>query len=463
MHKIIHYIYDSGNINIDIELYIFFSIKSIIEICNPDFIYFYYINLPIGKLWNNIKTKLTLKKINIPFQQFDKYKKSIIYKNLINIGGIYIDKYTLLINSIDKLFSYNFIKSTNDEIICCHKNSNLVIKNHDDIILNYNNSYDNIYNFIFKEIIDYSFGDYFYLIKNCYFINIENNKNNLQNINLYDIFNKITIYNLLIRHILIYNIIKNEIYYNNINNNSKLYLINNIDVIYWINLEKSLYRRSKMTQILNNFHNIQNIRINAYDGSNEENIKEKYFYCTSNIYPKYSNKEYAILLSHLTAIETYLNTDSNNNKYGIALICEDDLSLDFINYWNIDIKTLVENAPVDWDILMLGYFSLNINRKKLYEKWNNEWSAISYLIKYENIHKINNLKINNKWICNENDLMVSDNYIFSKLNTYVYKYPFFTFPNNNNSTLHHDHLDYHKIYKISNYITLENIYELYCD
>jgi GR25 family glycosyltransferase involved in LPS biosynthesis len=152
-----------------------------------------------------------------------------------------------------------------------------------------------------------------------------------------------------------------------------------------------------MTQILNNFNNIQNIRINAYDGSIIENINEKYFYCTSNIYPKYSNKEYAILLSHLTAIETYLNTDFNNNKYGIALICEDDLSLDFINYWNIDIKTLLENAPVDWDILMLGYFSLNINRSNLYEKWNNEWSAISYLVKYGN--KINKRTFGNFSFC----------------------------------------------------------------
>jgi two-component system cell cycle response regulator CtrA len=49
-----------------------------------------------------------------------------------------------------------------------------------------------------------------------------------------------------------------------------------------------------MIQILNNF-NIENIRINAYDGNVEENINKKYFYNPNNIYPKYSNKEYAIL------------------------------------------------------------------------------------------------------------------------------------------------------------------------
>ena len=57
-----------------------------------------------------------------------------------------------------------------------------------------------------------------------------------------------------------------------------------------------------------------------------------------------------------------------------------------------------------------------------------------------------------KWKCCSNDLMVSDNYIFSKVNTYIYKYPYFTFPNDNDSTLHSDHLNYHKIYKNCNYL-----------
>jgi hypothetical protein len=71
------------------------------------------------------------------------------------------------------------------------------------------------------------------------------------------------------------------------------------------------------------------------------------------------------------------------------------------------------------------------------------------------------MKKDNKWICNENDIMVSDNYIFSKLNTYFYKYPYFTFPNENDSTFHDDHIQYHKIYKLMNYITHEKICEKY--
>lgn len=155
-------------------------------------------------------------------------------------------------------------------------------------------------------------------------------------------------------------------------------------------------------------------------------------------------------------------------KYGVALICEDDLSLDFSKYWCNDIKTVIDSAPADWDIIMLGYFSLNLNRHELFTNWANEWSAIAYLVRYEKLaSKIESLKstidskTNRKWKCTEHDLMVSDNYIFCKFNTYVYKYPYFTFPNDNDSTFHEDHLNYHRIYKQSNYITLEGLYDMY--
>ena len=212
-----------------------------------------------------------------------------------------------------------------------------------------------------------------------------------------------------------------------------------------------------MIQILDNFPNIKSERISAIDGSLVQDINISYFYSENNIYPKYSNKEYAILLSHLNTIYEYANTDSILNKYGVALILEDDLSLDFINYWEKDIATIIKEVPEDWDIIMLGYFSLNLNRKETYQKWNNEWSAIAYLVNHKNIQKIGNLRMNEKWICNEYDLMVSDNYIFSKFNTYVYNRPYFTFPNDNDSTFHSDHLHYHKIYKICNYIILNNL------
>jgi hypothetical protein len=322
--------------------------------------------------------------------------------------------------------------------------------------LKYYNNTDYLNDILCKEIYDYSFANYFHLINNCYFLNFYDNIN-LKKISIYDIFNKITIYNLLARNSLTYNLM------NNINeikiNDSNFNFINNIDTIYWINLEDSIIRKKNMMNLLKNF-NVKNIRINAVDGSIEHNINRKYFYNIDGCdkYPNYTNKEYAILLSHLNIIEKYAMLEESTLEYGVALICEDDLSLDFINYWGKDIKSIIDEAPSDWTIIMLGYFSTNLNYKELYSKWNNEWSAISYLINHKNLKdKIFNFKKDGKWICKENDLMVSDNYIFSKFNTYVYKYPYFTFPNNNDSTFHSDHLNYHKIYKNCNYLTLNDI------
>jgi hypothetical protein len=245
------------------------------------------------------------------------------------------------------------------------------------------------------------------------------------------------------------------------NYNQKLNLVNNVDIILWINLDNSIDRYKNMTNLLNNFK-IENRKISAINGDDIDDIKYKYFFSENDIFPNYSNKEYAVLTSHLNTIETFSKIDKKYLKYNIGLICEDDLSLDFIKYWNIDFKNIIENAPSNWEIIMLGYFSLDLNFTENYKKWDSEWSAISYLIKYDNLsEKLEKLKNGDKWICDEYDVMVSDNYIFSKFNTYVYKYPFFTFPNNNDSTFHKDHVDYHRIYKISNYIVHEKIYEEY--
>jgi len=475
---IFHYIYIE---NIDLKEYQYFSIKSIIEFHNNPYIYIhYYDEIPCGFLWNKILDKIKFIKIKIPKKIHNKYKNAIIYKILYDYGGIYLDFKTLLLNSLDTYLNNDIIHSCDNSLIGVIKNNDIIysifdfyqnnpyeiydLSNTDIklIELNYNISDDNINYLMTNEIYDYSFSQYFHIVNNCFlfsFKNFDDDKLNILNMDF--IFNKITVYDLLIRKIITYN------YFNNLHTykelNEKISLINNIDKIYWINMEVSTYRKELMENILNKI-NIENERFIAYDGSKNLNINTQYFYAKNGIYPKFSNKEYAILLSHLCVIEKYVITNNCNNKYNVALICEDDLSLDFLKYWNKDFKTIIEEAPYEWDIIMLGYFSLCINRKELYQKWNNEWSAIAYLVNHSNMqHKLNSLKKDNLWICDENDLMVSDNYIFSKFNTYVYKYPYFTFPNNNDSTLHEDHLNYHKIYKIANYITNENMYQEYIE
>ena len=50
---------------------------------------------------------------------------------------------------------------------------------------------------------------------------------------------------------------------------------------------------------------------------------------------------------------------------------------------------------------------------------------------------------------------------FRLFKTYVYKYAYFTIPNNNKSTFHNDHDNYQKIYKNMNYLILNDIFDKY--
>ena len=505
-YDIYHIINENQDKENDLSLNVFLLITSILNIDSNYKIYYHYYNLPdnsiSNKLWNKLinYNNIIYIKINIPYRIFSKYKYTYINKILYDNGGIYLNNYVLLLNKINN--NYNYFKTKNNEIIGSIKNSitahllyiynssiasDNIIKKYKDFnfsdnikILDYNYNYNNINEIYEKEIFDYSFGKYFHLVNNCdFFIG----DRDLYNINK-EMISKITIYNLLIKYVLGYKYMYNsKELFSGVNNYN---LINRIDIIYWINLDRTEYRRANMERVLLNF-SIPNERISAIDSKLDDNIKSKYFILTDNIqykyssifselldndnYPNYSNTEYAILASHLYTINKFIELKQSGDeelfsevlkKENICLICEDDLSLDFIQYWNKSTSEIIKNAPHDWDIIMLGYFSLKLDYEE-YTKWNNEWSALAYLVNKNNIKdKINELKVydennNFKWKCSKDDLMVSDNYIFSKFNTYVYKYPYFTFPNNNDSTLHSDHLSYHKIYKNCNYLVWNNV------
>ena len=121
--------------NNDISVYKFISIKSAIEVNNPDKIYFHYCKLPNGNLWDKIKDKMILKKILMPKIYENKinkfieiYKKVIIYKFLHEYGGVYLDINSICINPLYNLLKYNFARSINDEIIYAEEKSSIANK-----------------------------------------------------------------------------------------------------------------------------------------------------------------------------------------------------------------------------------------------------------------------------------------------------------------------------------------------
>jgi hypothetical protein len=91
---------------------------------------------------------------------------------------------------------------------------------------------------------------------------------------------------------------------------------------------------------------------------------------------------------------------------------------------------------------------------------NNCVSAAAYLIKKQAAKKlVNDIYIDGKYNLEHYIIHHADCYIFSKLVTYTYKYPYFIYKSNNESLLHPEDLNHHeksklKVIEMYNSLTL---------
>lgn len=219
--------------------------------------------------------------------------------------------------------------------------------------------------------------------------------------------------------------------------------LDGIDVIYWINLDRSPDRRKYMEGLFTNpvFDGIPNERIKAADGKLPATVYEK-------LRLKYKQKndyEYACLLSHLETVQKF----SQTNK-PIALITEDDITLDFQKYWRKTVRDIISQAPSNWEIIQLCYITVNANplEFELYEHntRNKCVSAAAYLIKNSAAKKlINRIYSNGKYTIEPQINHHADCFLFANLRTYTYKFPMFMYKKQNTSLLHPEDLIEHEV------------------
>ena len=143
--------------------------------------------------------------------------------------------------------------------------------------------------------------------------------------------------------------------------------------------------------------------------------------------------EYACLLSHLKALSLFKET-----KYINALILEDDMILEYSKYWNKTTKTIMDDAPKDWDIIMLAYITLNnLNDLYTHNANNGIYSTGAYIINKNGVNKLfEKIYDNNKFILLKGYKHTADDYLYGLLITYAYKYPYFTYASVYESTVH---------------------------
>jgi len=217
--------------------------------------------------------------------------------------------------------------------------------------------------------------------------------------------------------------------------NQKKYL-DGVDVIYWINLDRSEDRKKSMEEMFEDsvFNGKKIIRISAVDGKSPDidNIINSNF---EKVYlDKYTKIEYACALSHVNALRKFAKSE-----HQIALIMEDDMTLEYKPYWKKSIKEIINNAPEDWNIIQLTYIINDKLPDKIYEKNNNKYfSTAAYIINKNNINIIPILPNKIK-----TDVPAADYYLYDIFNTYLYKYPMFIYKSDEESTIHQDHINNH--------------------
>jgi GR25 family glycosyltransferase involved in LPS biosynthesis len=194
-----------------------------------------------------------------------------------------------------------------------------------------------------------------------------------------------------------------------------------IEAVYYINMDKSVERNNWMKKVLQDevFDTMKKHRITGVDGTRTDILPflESNFKNMNQHHPKI----YACLLSHLFALLEF-----SKSNYDIALIVEDDLSLDYKKYWQEDMNTCIKNAPSDWEIIQVSY--LRKIPKELYTPWDVHVCAAAYIVNKKGILSfLEKNFVNNQFILKKTKYHHSDRYIFKYIKTYVYQYPFFTY------------------------------------
>jgi len=155
------------------------------------------------------------------------------------------------------------------------------------------------------------------------------------------------------------------------NRKEKIEKLSNLNSVYYVSLEESVSRRDNLEDALKK-HGVKNIiPIISKRFSESDDIVTGKYVDTLNDGTK------GCCVSHLKAIKHwYENTDE---EYGF--FCEDDLSLDTVDYWNFTWKEFVNALPEDWGCIQMLPIRGDFSDIKLRDRFWDDWSVTAYIMK----------------------------------------------------------------------------------
>jgi len=222
---------------------------------------------------------------------------------------------------------------------------------------------------------------------------------------------------------------------------------------FWINLDHSKKRRERMTEEFEK-RGIKHQRIEAINGLKEPLGKYLGF---SEVRARPHKAEIATTLSHLKAIHAFAQTGEP-----VGIIAEDDMIFEYEDHWPYTLDSLIHDAPTGWEVLQLsltlgsktGWEWFKQENKRYFERQFFWYSALTYAITHEHAMALlnqytipldkpftsqltgNHRKMQSEWIV-----------LGTSPNRYTVYPPAFTYPMNNTSYIHPQHLKKHEVAK----------------
>jgi|TARA_B110001450_G_scaffold254633_1_gene280402 GR25 family glycosyltransferase involved in LPS biosynthesis len=206
---------------------------------------------------------------------------------------------------------------------------------------------------------------------------------------------------------------------------------------YYINLDSAVERREQLEYEFTNNNINDFIRVEALPYSN---------YILPYMGEKLKNaKEQSCHRSHIKAINEFITNSTDD----YAIICEDDLVFEYSKYWRCTPDELIKKAPADTGIIQLAIIYTPIykqdnawHKQPDFFKWGtipHVGSCLAYIITRKcGIEMLKYYESLTNRILSTAD---SPSGIYGNVNNntsftaYTYKYPIFTYRDNNNSQL----------------------------
>ena len=144
--------------------------------------------------------------------------------------------------------------------------------------------------------------------------------------------------------------------------------------VVWINLDRSTDRRAFMEDLFQRHCITDTHRVPGIDGNDAAAVYELVGGEFAQTRSK-TTRTIACFVAHLTAIRYFLeNLESDH-----AIICEDDLSFETVQYWRFTWNEFVADLPPDWNLIQLCILQQHL-ALRLVEHQEHYWGAQSYMI-----------------------------------------------------------------------------------